>query len=154
MSEYCNNVNIMTVSEVVRFIRNTKPFSLEQIGNMFGVSKSAVWQWENGAVEPRRSIKERLYKYADFLQRTIESNQIDTADSSIKNEVYNPEHYKLNGLNIEVVDVIKAVLTEEEFKGWCRGNALKYLMRAGKKDKSKEKQDFEKAGVFISWLVD
>lgn len=154
MSEYCNNVNIMTVNEVVKFIRNTKALSLEQLGNMFGVSKAAVWQWENGAVEPRRSIKERLYKYADFLQRTIESNQINTADSSIKNEVHNPQHYKLDGLNIEVVDVIKAVLTDEEFKGWCKGNALKYLMRAGKKDKSKEKQDFAKAGVFISWLTD
>ena len=154
MSEYCNNVNIMTVSEVVRFIRNTKLISLEQLGNMFGVSKAAVWQWKNGAVEPRRSIKERLYKYADFLQRQNESNQINTTDRGVKDEVHNPDHYKLSGLNIEVVDVIKAVLTEDEFKGWCRGNALKYLMRAGKKDKSKEKQDFEKAGVFISWLVD
>lgn len=51
MSEYCNNVNIMTVSEVVKFIRNTKALSLEQLGIMFGVSKAAVWQWENGAVE-------------------------------------------------------------------------------------------------------
>lgn len=121
---------------------------------MFGVSKAAVWQWENGAVEPRRSIKERLYKYADFLQRKKESEQINTTDSSIENEVHNPEHYKIDGLNIEVVDVIRAVLTDEEFKGWCKGNILKYLMRAGKKDKSKEKQDFAKAGVFISWLTD
>lgn len=58
MSEYCNNVNIMTVSEVVRFIRNTKPITLEQLGNMFGVSKAAVWQWENGT---RRSFTSWLY---------------------------------------------------------------------------------------------
>lgn len=134
--------------------RNIKALSLEQLGIMFGVSKAAVWQWENGAVEPRRSIKERLYKYAAYLQGVIVGNKINTVDSSIKNEVHNPQHYKLDGLNIEVVDVIRAVLTDEEFKGWCKGNALKYLMRAGKKDKSKEKQDFAKAGVFISWLTD
>lgn len=78
----------------------------------------------------------------------------NNTDNKNTDEVNNPKHYKLNGLNIESVDVIKAVLTEEEFKGWCRGNALKYLMRAGKKDKSKEKQDFAKAGVFISWITD
>lgn len=154
MSEYCNNVNIMTISEVVKFIRNTKSMSLEQLGDMFGVSKAAVWQWENGAIEPRPHIKARLYKYANFLHRIIESSQIDGTDTNIKDDVHNPEHYKLNGLNIEAVDVVRAVLTEEEFKGWCRGNALKYLMRAGKKDKAKEKQDFAKAGVFISWLTD
>lgn len=79
---------------------------------------------------------------------------MNSTDNKNTDEVNNPDHYKLNGLNIEVVDVIRAVLTEDEFKGWCKGNALKYLMRAGKKDKSKEKQDFEKAGVFISWLTD
>lgn len=155
MSEYCNNVRNLTISEVVKFIRDTRHLSLERLGYCFNVSKSAVWQWENGNVEPRKSIKERLYKYAEYLQNEIaESSQINIADSNIKDEVHNPEHYKLDGLNIEVVDVIRAVLTDEEFKGWCKGNALKYLMRAGKKDKSKEKQDFAKAGVFISWLTD
>lgn len=154
MSEYCNNVKIMTVSEVIKFIRNTRLISLQQLGAMFGVSKSAAWQWENGNVEPRPHIKERLYKYADFLHRVSESNPTNGTDTNIKDEVHNPDHYKLNGLNIEVVDVIRAVLTEEEFKGWCRGNALKYLMRAGKKDKNKERQDFAKAGVFISWITD
>lgn len=42
MSEYCNNVNNMSVSEVVKFIRNTRLISLEQLGAMFGVSKSAT----------------------------------------------------------------------------------------------------------------
>lgn len=154
MSEYCNNIGNMTISEVVKFIRNTKSMSLEQLGDMFGVSKAAVWQWENGAVEPRRHIKSRLYKYAGFLQRINEISQTNGTDTSVKDDVHNPDHYKLNGLNIEVVDVIRSVLTEDEFKGWCKGNALKYLMRAGKKDKAKEKQDFAKAGVFISWLTD
>lgn len=82
------------------------------------------------------------------------ANKLTQQIAKIENEVHNPEHYKIDGLNIEVVDVIRAVLTDEEFKGWCKGNILKYLMRAGKKDKSKEKQDFAKAGVFISWLTD
>lgn len=154
MSEYCNNVRNMTISEVVKFIRDTRNMTLQELGYCFGVSKSAAWQWENGDVEPRKSIKQQLYSYAEYIQQDIAESQTNNTDTKDTDEVHNPKHYKLNGLNIESVDVIKAVLTEEEFKGWCRGNALKYLMRAGKKDKSKEKQDFAKAGVFISWLTD
>lgn len=154
MSEYCNNVRNLTISEVVKFIRDTKKLSLERLGYYFNVSKSAVWQWENGNVEPRKSIKQRLYSYAEYIQKDIAESQTNNIDTEHTDEVHNPDHYKLDGLNIEAVDVIKAVLTDEEFKGWCKGNALKYFMRAGKKDKNKEKQDFAKAGVFISWLTD
>lgn len=154
MSEYCNNVRNLTISEVVKFIRDTRHLSLERLGSYFRVSKSAVWQWENGNVEPRKSIREKLYNYAAYIQNERATNHVNSTDNKNTDEVNSPDHYKLNGLNIEVVDVIKTVLTEDEFKGWCKGNALKYLMRAGKKDKSKEKQDFAKAGVFISWLTD
>lgn len=154
MSEYCNNIRNMTISEIVKFIRDTRHLSLERLGSYFRVSKSAVWQWENGDVIPRKSTRESLYEYAEYIQDEQAAKNANNTDNKNTDEVHNPNHYKLNGLNIEVVDVIKAVLTEEEFKGWCRGNALKYLMRAGKKDKSKEKQDFAKAGVFISWITD
>lgn len=70
----------------------------------------------------------------------------------IDDAVRSPKHYKLPGLNIESVDVLRSVLTPEEFKGFCRGNALKYLIRAGRKDN--ELQDIKKAGVYIEWLVD
>lgn len=154
MRKYCNNIRNMTISEVIKFIRDTKCMTLQELGDCFGVSESAAWQWENGDVEPRKFIKQQLYSYAEHIQQDISESQTNNTDTKDTDEVHNPDHYKLNGLNIEVVDVIKAVLTEEEFYGWCRGNALKYLMRAGKKDKNKEKQDFAKAGVFISWLTD
>lgn len=67
--------------------------------------------------------------------------------------VHHPQHYTLPGLTIESVDVIRAVLTSEEFKGWCKGNALKYSLRAGRKDPAKEVQDLAKAGVFLSWIT-
>lgn len=67
--------------------------------------------------------------------------------------VHHPSHYTLPGLTVESVDVIRAVLTPEEFKGWCKGNALKYSLRAGRKDPAKEVQDLAKAGVFLSWIT-
>ncbi|MBE6079420.1 MAG: DUF3310 domain-containing protein [Veillonella sp.] len=66
--------------------------------------------------------------------------------------VHSPSHYKLRGLDIESVDVIRSVLSDEEYCGWCKGNALKYLFRAGKKDN--EVQDLSKCGVYLNWFVD
>jgi hypothetical protein len=41
--------------------------------------------------------------------------------------VNNPEHY-IQG-SIECIDAIEAALTPEEFRGYCKGNALKYIWR-------------------------
>ena len=55
-----------------------------------------------------------------------------------------------DGRDIEVVDIIKAVLTEEEFKGFIKGNAIKYILRAGKK--GNELQDLMKSREVLGWL--
>jgi hypothetical protein len=41
--------------------------------------------------------------------------------------VNKPEHYRQGG--IECIDAIQAALTPEEFRGYCKGNALKYVWR-------------------------
>lgn len=77
----------------------------------------------------------------------------DKPTDTMNDAVHHPSHYTLPGLTVESVDVIRAVLTPEEFKGWCKGNALKYSLRAGRKDPTKEVQDLAKAGVFLSWIT-
>ena len=46
--------------------------------------------------------------------------------------VNHPAHYKLFP-NQEAIDIIRATLTEDEYIGYCKGNALKYRLRAGLK---------------------
>ena len=41
--------------------------------------------------------------------------------------VNNPSHYKQG--KIECIEAIQSALTEEEFRGYCKGNALKYIWR-------------------------
>jgi len=53
-----------------------------------------------------------------------------------KDTVNSPEHYRVGG--IEVIDYIKAKLTPEEFRGYLKGNVLKYSGRAGHKDDLEE----------------
>lgn len=47
-------------------------------------------------------------------------------------EINSPSHYMLFP-DMEAIDVIIAALTPEEFAGYCKGNALKYRLRAGSK---------------------
>ena len=62
----------------------------------------------------------------------------------------NKESDNLDGLGIESIDVIKAVLREDGFKAFCRGNALKYLIRA---DHKGGVEDLEKARVYLNWEI-
>ena len=66
--------------------------------------------------------------------------------------VNHPSHYKLKD-GLEAIDVIKATLTEEEFIGFCKGNALKYQFRAGKKDQAKTTEDYKKAIFYLKEII-
>ena len=55
-------------------------------------------------------------------------------------------YYDEGGL--EVISIIKAKLTPEQYEGFLLGNALKYICRANFK-KSKER-DIEKANIYLS----
>ena len=56
--------------------------------------------------------------------------------------VNSPKHYT-DG-KIEVIDFI-----EDKKLGFCLGNAVKYIARAGKKDPTKEVEDLQKADWYI-----
>ena len=64
--------------------------------------------------------------------------------------VHAPSHYTAGG--IETIDFIRAKLTPEEFKGYCKGNIIKYISRAGKKKSSTAKEDLQKAEQYLKWL--
>ena len=63
--------------------------------------------------------------------------------------VSSPTHYTVGGY--EAIDVIRAKLTPEEFTGYCKGNVLKYIMRANYK--GHHNQDVEKAQWYVSELA-
>jgi hypothetical protein len=44
-----------------------------------------------------------------------------------RNILETPPHYTKGG--IECIDAIRAALTPEEFRGFCKGNVLKYIWR-------------------------
>lgn len=64
--------------------------------------------------------------------------------------VNHPDHYTVGG--VETLDVIEAKLSQSEFQGYCLGNILKYLMRAGYKGKQLE--DLKKAQFYLNRMID
>ena len=63
--------------------------------------------------------------------------------------VNNPPHY--NRKNIETICAIEASMDEEEFRGYLKGNTLKYIWRY--KYKNKPVEDLEKAQLYLNLLI-
>ena len=60
-------------------------------------------------------------------------------------------HYDIGDL--ETIKIIKAKLTNEEYNGFCKGNAIKYITRAGFKHGEPEVKDLEKAKDYLEMLI-
>lgn len=62
----------------------------------------------------------------------------------------NQTHYLNCG--VQPIELMFRVLTPEEFKGFLKGNMIKYAMRAGKKQGESADKDTEKFIAYSDWL--
>lgn len=58
-----------------------------------------------------------------------------------------PEHYKGE---IECIEAIKASMSSQQFKGYLKGNIMKYLWRY---DRKNGLEDLQKADIYLQWLI-
>ena len=63
--------------------------------------------------------------------------------------VNSPAHYNTKG--VEAITAIEASMSDEEFQGYCKGNAMKYLWRY--KYKGKPVEDLKKAQWYLEKLI-
>ena len=61
-------------------------------------------------------MSQLLDDYYDLLKKTPRADLVNS-----------PPHYKQG--DVECIDAIQSALTAEEFRGYCKGNALKYIWR-------------------------
>lgn len=69
----------------------------------------------------------------------------------LRKQINNPQHYKSGGL--ECIDVIEAQLSDEEFVGYLRGNAIKYQWRMMKKHE-RPLRDAGKLQYYVNRLLE
>jgi hypothetical protein len=70
------------------------------------------------------------------------------AHRAAQDNVNSPPHYKQGA--IECIEAIIAALTEEEFRGFCKGNAMKYVWREKHKG---GKESLAKAKWYLDCLT-
>lgn len=77
-------------------------------------------------------------------------NEFLMDESSVDN-VNSPSHYKLDGLDIESKEVVKAVLGPMGYVHWACGNAMKYIFRWEKKNGL---EDLKKARKNLDFAIE
>ena len=76
------------------------------------------------------------------------SSKFITKYKARQDPVNSPLHYNKHG--IECIQAIEAALTQEEFRGYCKGNVFKYTWRENYKNKD---EDLLKAQWYLNKLV-
>lgn len=62
-------------------------------------------------------------------------------------------HYKLHpDTELEVIDIIRAKMTADEWAMFCWGSAIQYTFRM--MDKGEMYKDADKARTYLTWLIE
>jgi hypothetical protein len=79
------------------------------------------------------SAEELDFRVAELEQENKQLKRMIAMESTNANDTQvGGDHYKT--MNPQPWDVMEALLTPEEFRGYLKGNMIKYAMRQGKKD--------------------
>lgn len=105
---------------------------------------------------------ESMRKFSKFIEekeewddrlRNVDKHTLEQELSNKKDKkeerVYSPNHYQILP-NLEVIEVIANILGDEGFRAYCKGNIMKYVLRA---DKKNGLEDWKKAQMYLNWLV-
>lgn len=101
----------------------------------------------NKIVELERESIEDIKMNKDVpMDKYEEDNWQEHAE---RNNVDHPSHYTQG--RIECIDGIEEALTPEEFRGYCKGNAMKYIWRERHKNGN---EDLAKARWYLNRLIE
>lgn len=123
------------LAEKIREIRKANGLTMEEMGWRLGVIEKVVDRWESGKARPN---SKRCKIIADM--GGISLDELYGLNPRYDDMVNHPRHYTSG--NIEVWDFII-----DQDLNYCRGSAVKYISRAGKKDDAI--QDLNKAISFL-----
>lgn len=124
------------LAEKIREIREANHLTREKMGWRLGTGKISVSIWEEGLAAPSPN---QCSIIADMGGISIEE-LFGLTENGDNDMVDHPKHYTSG--NIEVWDFII-----DQDLNYCRGSAVKYISRAGKKDDAI--QDLNKAINFL-----
>lgn len=125
---YTINVNDYSLQESYKFIKDIVDHEC---------SADVTFVKNNGVtlLEHRFTRFDDVYEFVNTLYSSLSKKQ--------------EERYKHG--NIECIVALRSCLSEEEFRGFCKGNVIKYLWRSEYKG---GKEDLEKARDYLDYLLE
>lgn len=85
--------------------------------------------------------KEQMVKDAIDAIKEYEKNTGTASDAT---------HYQI--LQQQPIEIMQVLMTHEQFLGFCWGNAIKYILRLGKKDAPEK--EMQKAQQYAKWYIE
>lgn len=95
--------------------------------------------------EDGMTYDEYLNQSEDVVTKHLEKKAHKIASDLIDQQ----DHYTNNG--IQPIEIMKANMTKEEFRGFLEGNILKYPLRYKHKNGL---EDLKKAKTYLTWLIE
>lgn len=121
------------------FSPNNSTLNIDVCGDLYSTGNNGIDDTD----------KKLLQSANDFLKMCRETGALIGEGTVAEDKVNSPKHYRLPGLNIESIDIIRAILGKY-FKWFCLGNIIKYILRAEKKNGL---EDYKKARKYLDWLI-
>lgn len=147
------NVRIAELNrnDIVQFqagFKNVKAMQTAIVNRVYAeeILLKTVWKAE---VENQGGYKFTITDNDDFMRVNVPfTRKVDMQEEQDNNT---PDHYK-GSENIDVIDFLYQQLPFEQFKGFMKGNMIKYPVRAGRKDD--ELADIKKARDYADRLIE
>lgn len=131
----CANINC----EDCPFSHDNTTLTIDSCGELYAIANKGIIETDEKLLQSAR----------EFLEMCRETGAVIGEGTVAEDKVNSPKHYRLPGLNIESIDIIRAILGKY-FKWFCLGNIIKYILRAEKKNGL---EDYKKARKYLDWLI-
>lgn len=113
-------------------------------GLSYGLFKGKEMAWEEAV-----DLIEKHEKPKGLIDVIGEWEDMKKSMATVDDNVNHPNHYTQG--DIETIDYIKDKLTDEEFRGFVKGNVLKYVSREGLKNGD---EDLKKSDWYLNKLIE
>lgn len=128
----------------VRFHDGTHSYTTESAFKNHFVIRELVVEHEDEQ-EESMTYDEYLNQSDDVVTKHLEKEAHKTASDLIDQQ----DHYTNNG--IQPIQIMKANMTKEKYRGFLEGNILKYPLRYEDKNGL---EDLKKAKTYLTWLIE
>lgn len=128
--------------EITVLIKSVYRLTGAKTGSNLAIDK---WFADVEAIDGRTWTIDDSYDFYSLV------NEKEETQKTLDDKVSHPSHYQ-GRKGIDVIEFLYQQLTFEEFKGFMKGNMIKYPVRAGRKDN--ELADIKKARDYADRLIE